>query len=409
MLTALRRDAEIIARGAVDAMHPGTAVANALESMEFSGEIYLVAVGKAAWSMADAALKHLPRPIRSGIVLTKYGHVPGPLPGVMCLEAGHPVPDDNSYRGTQAILQMVRNLSSTDTVLFLLSGGGSALFELPLCDPGKLAEVNSRLLASGADIRQINTVRKRLSAVKGGRFALACGEARIRALILSDVLGDPIDIIASGPAAPDSTTSAQALAIAKEYGLHDPEILELLARETPKELPRVESRIIGSVSQMCRAAEALAREQGYAPILLTDRMAGIASEEGRNLAQLLQKNRRDHRKIALIAGGETVVRVRGNGLGGRNQELALSAAELLAEIPDACIISLGSDGTDGPTDAAGGYADSHTLRELAQAGVDYKFTLENNDSYHALEAVDALIFTGPTLTNVNDITIGLLG
>ncbi len=202
----LRKDAETIARGAIAAVCPDEAVRRALAQVTLSGNLYLVAVGKAAWQMASAAIKYLERPVKAGIVVTKYGHVMGALPDITCYEAGHPVPDENSFLGTQAVLDMTEHLQSTDTVLFLLSGGGSALFEKPLISPALLQSLTQRMLGSGADIVEMNTIRKRLSAVKGGRFALWCAPARVEAIILSDILGDPADMIASGPAAADPST-----------------------------------------------------------------------------------------------------------------------------------------------------------------------------------------------------------
>lgn len=405
----LRKDAEAIARGAIAAVCPDEAVRRALKNITFSGRLYVVAVGKAAWQMADAASRYLETPIHCGIVLTKYGHSKGDIPNLICREAGHPVPDENSYRGTREILAMTEHLTQADTVLFLLSGGGSSLFELPMANPETMSAVTSHLLGCGASIVQINTIRKRLSRVKGGRFAQWCAPAKIEAVILSDILGDPVDMIASGPAAADTSTSAQALAIAQKYGISDPEILQLLKQETPKHLPNVHTQVIGSVRQLCSAAEKIAAELGYTPVFLTDRMEQEASESGVWMAKKLQDHQPEGKKYAFLAGGETVVHLKGTGLGGRNQELALSAAEILESVPGSCLISVGSDGTDGPTDAAGGYVDSDTLSELKAKGIDYRAMLENNDSYHALKAVDGLIFTGPTGTNVNDITIGLLG
>ena len=342
-------------------------------------------------------------------MVTKYGHVMGPLPGIDCYEAGHPVPDENSFRATEAVLELTEHLTGADTVLFLLSGGGSALFEKPLIAPERLQEITEIMLRSGAGITEINALRKRLSAVKGGRFALRCAPARVEAVILSDVLGDPVDMIASGPAAADPVTSAEAQAIAAKYGVDtDPQVRTLLARETPKAVPNVHTQIIGSVRELCRAAGKEAERLGYEPVFLTDRLDCQARDAGRWLAQELLSRRNCGRKLALLAGGETVVHVTGSGLGGRNQELALAAAEKLAGRPNIALISVGSDGTDGPTDAAGGYADGDTLPELARAGVDHDAALANNDAYHALKAVDCLIFTGPTGTNVNDITIGLV-
>lgn len=409
MNVSLRRDAEAIARAAIEAVKPDAAVKRALKNVTLSGRIYLVAVGKAAWQMARAAVEALDCSIQEGIVLTKYGHVMGPIPGLRCLEAGHPVPDEGSYRGTQAVLDMAAHLTEADTVLFLLSGGGSALFEKPLVPPEILEQVTQTMLASGADIVQINTIRKRLSAVKGGRFALWCAPARVESILLSDILGDPVDMIASGPAAADPVTCAQALETARRYGIDAlPGVAECLAQETPKEVPNVHTQIIGSVRQLCKAAEETARQLGYEPIFLTDRMDQEAREAGRNMAEELVRRSKIGQKTALIAGGETVVKVTGTGLGGRNQELALAAAQVLSAVPNAALISVGSDGTDGPTDAAGGYADGDTCRQIREKGLDPRAMLENNDAYHALDAANCLIKTGPTGTNVNDVTIGLI-
>lgn len=405
----LRKDAEQIARGAIRAVCPDAAVRRALEKVTLTGNIYLVAAGKAAWQMASAALKYLEKPLKDGIVVTKYDHVMGDLPGIRCFEAGHPVPDENSYRGTQAVLDMTGNLKEADTVLFLLSGGGSALFEKPLVEPALLQSVTQTMLGSGADIVEINTLRKRLSAVKGGRFALWCNPARVEAIILSDILGDPVDMIASGPAAADPVTREQAKAIAAKYGVDVHEaVRDCLEQETPKEVPNVHTQIIGSVRELCRVAGEEATALGYEPVFLTDHLDCEAKDAGRELARLLAARRNEGRKLALLVGGETVVKLKGTGLGGRNQELALSAAKYIAGIPNAALISVGSDGTDGPTDAAGGYVDGDTLKDLEKAGVDYSAMLNNNDSYHALKAIGGLIITGPTGTNVNDVAIGLL-
>ena len=406
----LREDAEKIVRGAIRAVCPDEAVRRALEHVELSGRIYLVAVGKAAWQMAAAAIKYLQKPVYEGIVVTKYDHVMGQLPGIICFEAGHPIPDENSYRGTQAVLDMTKDLKAEDTVLFLLSGGGSALFEKPLVHTDLLQEITRKMLGNGADIVEINTLRKRLSAVKGGRFAMWCAPARVESIILSDILGDPVDMIASGPAAEDPVTREQAKAVAAKYGVDmDEAVRECLDLETPKKLTNVHTQIIGSVRELCAAAEREAAALGYETVFLTDHLNCEARDAGRYLAQELLKRKELNRKIAVIAGGETVVHLTGTGLGGRNQELALAAAELLAGTANAALISAGSDGTDGPTDAAGGYVDADTLADLEKAGMDYNFMLRNNDSYHALQAVGGLVITGPTGTNVNDVTVALLG
>ena len=409
MNAALRADAEAIMRSAIDAVLPDEAVRRALADFRPGrGRTLLVAAGKAAWRMAAAALEVLGA-VDDGVVITKYGHVRGPLPGLRCFEAGHPVPDENGFAATGAALEMVRGLRAEDTVLFLLSGGGSALFELPLIEPEELRDVTAQMLASGADIVEINCVRKRLSAVKGGRFALACAPARVWSLVLSDVLGDPPDSIASGPACPDTSSSAQALAVADKYALQLSErARDCLQRETPKALDNAETRICGSVRALCAAAAEAAEALGYEPVFLTDRLSCEAREAGRFLSAVLKSHAGDGKSLAFIAGGETVVHVRGKGLGGRNQELALAACEGIAGLEGAAVFSFGSDGTDGPTDAAGGYVDGDSLAALAAAGQQLQAALADNDAYRALKAVGGLLVTGPTGTNVNDAALALL-
>ena len=409
MDSKLRRDADVIIAASLRAVQPDEAVKRALTGREFPGRVVLVAAGKAAWQMAKAARDCLGSRIDGGVVVTKYGHVKGPLPGLDCREAGHPVPDENSFSATQAALEAVAGLTDRDTVLFLLSGGGSALFEKPLIPGAELQDITSQLLACGADIVEINTIRKRLSAVKGGRFALACEPARVFSIVLSDILGDPLDMIASGPACPDSSTCAQARAIAEKYNLQmSPDARACLDRETPKTLDNVETRITGSVRQLCAAAAGACRDLGYEPVLLTDRLCCQAREAGSFLASVLATHAEDGRRLAFLAGGETVVHLTGTGKGGRNQELALAAAPGLAGLRGAAVFSVGSDGTDGPTDAAGGYVDSETHAALRAKGLDEYAVLQNNDAYHALQAVDGLIVTGPTGTNVNDVAVALL-
>ena len=410
MNQALRKDAEKIARGAIDSVSPEAAVRRALEGKTFSGKLYLVSVGKAAWKMAEVAASCLEQPLEAVIVVTKYDHVEHPIPGVTCYEAGHPVPDENTFRATQAVLDMTADLDKSDTVLFLLSGGGSALFEQPVVAEAELQSITRQLLACGADIVEMNTIRKRLSMVKGGKFAQWCAPAHVEAIVLSDILGDPLDMIASGPAASDKSTCADALAIAEKYQLAlSDSAMDCLRTETPKELTNVSTQIIGSVRELCKAASEIAEELGYEPILLTDHLDCEAKEAGAFLADVLRTHACDGKKLAYLAGGETVVHLVGKGLGGRNQEIALAAAAGLTGIPNACVISVGSDGTDGPTDAAGGYSDVDTTKALAKHGLTVSGVLADNNAYHALKAVDGLIFTGPTGTNVNDVAIALIG
>ena len=405
----LRQDADRIIRESLRAVLPDEAVRRALR--EFSprgGRTLLVAAGKAAWQMARAAVEALGR-VDGGVVVTKYGHVGGEIPGVRCFEGGHPVPDENGFAGTAAALALVEGLTAEDTVLFLLSGGGSALFEQPLVEPAELQEITRQLLGCGADIVEINTIRKRLSGVKGGRFALRCAPAQVFSIVLSDILGDPLDMIASGPACPDRSSCAEAQAIAEKYHLNLSERAKaLLAQETPKSLDNVTTRITGSVRELCTAAADACRALGYRPLLLTDRLDCEAQQAGYFLGDILRTHAGSGEKLAFLAGGETVVHLTGSGLGGRNQELALAAAEKIAGLSGAAVFSVGSDGTDGPTDAAGGYVDGETLAALSAAGLSVDAVLQNNDAYHALDTVGGLIRTGPTGTNVNDVAVALL-
>ena len=398
-----------IVSAAIAAVLPDAAVIRALEQAEFPGRIFLVAAGKAAWQMAKAAHDVLGSRIHSGIVISKYDHIKGPIGNLCCYEAGHPIPDDNSYLATQAALDLTANLTETDTVLFLLSGGGSALFEKPLVSGEELQDITAQLLASGADITEINTIRKRLSAVKGGRFAQHCAPARVFSIVLSDIIGDPLDMIASGPAYPDSSTCAQAVAIAEKYALRlSAEALDLLNQETPKQLSNVTTQITGSVRQLCAAAASAAEGLGYETHLLTDQLCCQAREAGSFLGAMAKTHSDSARKLAFLAGGETVVKLTGTGKGGRNQELALSAAAMIDGLKHVCIFSVGSDGTDGPTDAAGGYVDGNTAKALRSQGIDLYAVLQNNDAYHALKNTDGLIITGPTGTNVNDFAMVLI-
>ena len=409
MNALLRKDAEQIVRESIAAVLPDEAVRRTLKDYKPGRDkTLLVAVGKAAWQMTRAAVEALGS-VDGGVAVTKYGHVKGEIPGVACFEAGHPIPDENSFAATKKVLELVEGLSAEDTVIFLLSGGGSALFELPLIPGEELRDVTAQLLASGADIVEINTVRKRLSAVKGGRFALACAPAKVLSIVLSDILGDPLDMIASGPACPDSSTCAEAKAIAERYGLKlSPESVRLLEQETPKELTNVETHINGSVRKLCFAAATAAEKLGYAPVFLTDRLCCEAREAGSFLSSILKSHAASGKSLAFIAGGETVVHLSGKGLGGRNQELALAAAPGIAGVKGAAVFSVGSDGTDGPTDAAGGYADSDTEAELNAQGLSVFEVLKDNDAYHALQKTGGLIMTGPTGTNVNDVAVALL-
>ena len=263
----LKRDAHIIIEAALEKVMPDEAVSQALTGKRFDrGRVYLVAAGKAAWQMSRTAAAILGDRLQAGVCVTKYGHVKGPVPKVLCYEAGHPVPDENSFRGTRAALDLVCNLDREDTVVFLLSGGGSALFEKPLTDGRELSDITAQLLACGADITEMNIIRKRPSAVKGGRFAKICAPARVYSIVLSDILGDPLDMIASGPAYPDSSTCEQALAVIEKYGLRlSDRAMALLREDTPRELDNVETVVTGSVRNLCLAAAQACEDLGYQP------------------------------------------------------------------------------------------------------------------------------------------------
>lgn len=407
---SLKNDAYKIIDSAIKSALPDTAVKKALKELEMpKGKLLLVAIGKAAWPMAKAASDILGDSIDDGVVITKYDHSQGELPNIRIYEAGHPIPDDNSFSATEQAIQLVSNLSSDDLVLFLISGGGSALFEKPLVSKETLEGLTKQLLASGADIVEINTIRKRLSAVKGGKFAKLCEPAQVFSIVLSDIIGDPLDMIASGPAYPDASTSEQALDIIRKYNISiSKEVEELLKIETPDTITNVKTMITGSVKQLCAAAEKTCRELGYEPIILTASLNCQAREAGSFMASIAQYYNSSDKSLAFIAGGETVVHLKGTGKGGRNQELALSAAQGISGLDNIAVFSIGSDGTDGPTDAAGGYVDNNTEKILAGKGISIFDALENNDAYNALKECDGLIITGPTGTNVNDLSVLLI-
>ena len=408
MNLTLRKDADAIIASSLNAVLPDKAVRRALKAFApKGGRVLLVAAGKAAWQMAHAAVEALGR-VDGGVVVTKYGHVKGEILGVNCYEAGHPVPDENSFAATEKALELVQGLTAEDTVLFLLSGGGSALFEKPLLPGTELQDITGQLLASGADIVEMNTIRKRLSGVKGGRFAQACAPAQVFSIVLSDILGDRPDSIASGPACADASTAAEAFAISEKYKLKlTEEMRKQLAMETPKTLANVTMEITGSVTQLCADAARAAEQLGYAPLVLTNMLDCEAREAGRFLASIAKTIRKDGLPLrppcAILCGGETVVHITGRGKGGRNQELALAAAERIAGMEGIVVAAAGSDGTDGPTDAAGGIVDGKTCGILAEKGISIPAVLAENDSNAALAAADALLITGATGTNVNDI------
>ena len=411
MMRELKKEAFAIAREAVATSMPDEAVRRALaELAPAKGKTVAVAVGKAAWPMAQAAARALAGHLDAGYVITKYGHAQGELPGFQVFEAGHPQMDENGVRATRAVLEAVSALAAEDRVLFLLSGGGSALMEAPLLPFAELRDINAQLLACGADIVEVNTIRKRLSAVKGGKFARACAPAEVVSIILSDVVGDRADMIASGPACPDTSTAREALEIARKYSLRLSEAAwELLRAEPVRELANARAMVTGGVGQLCRAALEECARRGYEAELLTDCLCCEAREAGTFLGCIARAHAGQGRKRAFVAGGETVVYLRGRGKGGRNQEMALAAAQQIAGLKGVAVLALGSDGTDGPTDAAGGVVDGESRALLEAQGLRIPAILDENDAYEGLKACDGLLITGPTGTNVNDVSIVLIG
>ena len=409
---AMRNDARYIINKTIELNDPERAVIKALEG--FGKPAYIMAIGKAAWTMAHGAGKALGENLLGGVVITKYGHSKGKIDKLHIFEAGHPIPDENGVKATEFAVDFFGSLAEGDNVVFLVSGGGSALFESPadgitLEDIEKLSK---NLINSGADITRINTVRKRLSKVKGGRFAQNCAPAAIYSIILSDVLGNDPAFIASGPAAADNSTPEEALGIIKAFGVDIPEnILNKLMEENSAKAENSTHRIIGSVHELCACVAALAEEIGYKPYIMSESVTVQAREAGGLLASMAERLAGGDvlpLPCALIFGGETVVKVTGQGKGGRNQELALATALGIENMENVCIFSLGSDGTDGPTDAAGGIVDGYSALNYKSLGMDALAHLNNNDAYEILKASGDLLITGPTGTNINDVAVILI-
>ncbi len=367
--------------------------------------IYVVGAGKAAAVMAAEAERKLGRRITAGAVNTKYGHTTKPLRTIEVRECGHPIPDEDGMRGAERIAEIARAAQEGDLVLCLLSGGASALMPLPV--EGLLLEekgdITRQLLARGADIHQMNTVRKHLSRIKGGQLAAMAHPAEVITLILSDVIGDNLEVIGSGPTAADPTTVESARELLNRFGVtgHAAELL----RETPKTTEAL-NVVIGSNRLALDAANKQARKLGYRTLLLSSSIQGETREAAQVLASILREVQEHGHPVkppaCLLSGGETTVTLRGSGKGGRNQEFALAAALAISGLPGVTVLSGGTDGTDGPTDAAGGTVNGSTADQDAQAALD------NNDSYSYLKARDALVMTGPTGTNVMDMQVMLI-
>jgi len=431
----LRSDLDRIARSALAMVAPEACLRRAIhlegdflcvseETLDLARtrRILVVGMGKASARMAASLEALLGRRISGGLVVTADGYKVATR-NVEIAEASHPVPDARGLAAAERIVTLVGEASEEDLVIVLISGGGSALLPLPalgitLFD---LAATNELLLHSGAKIQEINTVRKHLSRVKGGQLARHAFPAQVLALVLSDVPGDSLHAIASGPTVADPTTFQEAKRILLHYHLWEKvpnSVRERIsagitddAEETPKPgadaFQRVKTLIIGSGSVAAEAALVEAKRLGYHTLLLTTTLEGEAREVGKLLAALAREEALRNRPLPhpalIMAAGETTVTVRGEGRGGRNQELALSAALAIEGIPRVVIASLGTDGRDGPTDAAGGMVDGGTVGRMEEQGVDPREYLTRNDAYRALEHAGDLILTGPTGTNVADL------
>ncbi len=437
----LRRAARQILDAAIRAVDPGEAIHHRLlrqgDALQIGEEvtylsgirrIVVVGCGKAAAPMAVAVEEILGDRPTSGVVVTKYGHGQQ-TKRVRVLESGHPVPDQAGVEGSQAVLKALEGLSPEDLVIVLISGGGSALLPAPV-DGVSLEEKQSltkALLACGADIREMNTIRKHISKLKGGQLARAASPARVLALILSDIVGDPLDAIASGPTVPDPTTYADALAILDKYRIRDAIPRSILVHleagaagkvpETPKPddplFTQVRNVMVASNIQALEAAAGEARLRGLTPMILSSSIEGETREVARVHAAVAREARTSGNPVqppaCIISGGETTVTLRGKGKGGRSQEFALAAAFDIAELPDVVILAAGTDGTDGPTDAAGAVVDGRTVSRAREIGLSPRRALDENDAYPFFQQLDDLVITGPTRTNVMDVRLVLLG
>jgi hydroxypyruvate reductase len=422
----LRRQALAILKAALRAANPAAAVVARLsrEDLTRYRHIYVVGAGKAGAAMARAAERVLGRRITRGLLNVKYGHV-APLRRIELNECGHPVPDQRGVEGARRIAEIAAGAGSGDLVLCLISGGASALLPLP-ADPVTLdekQEVTKLLLASGASIHEINAVRKHISRLKGGQLARLAWPAQVLSLLLSDVIGDDLDVIGSGPTAPDASTFALARAVLEKYGIFDRapasirERIESAERgeiaETPKRGERIFTRVRNVVIANNRlavdAAAAHARQLGFHTLVLSTFVEGETREIARMHAAIAKEIVHAGRPLkppaCIVTGGETTVTLRGDGLGGRNQEFVLSAALDIAGLANVVVLSAGTDGSDGPTDAAGAIADGRTLGRNPRAP---EF-LARHDSYHYFEGLHDLIVTGPTHTNVMDVRLVLVG
>jgi hydroxypyruvate reductase len=413
---SIRNDALTILKAALRAADAGNAVRKRLPQLSRELQpknfqrVFLISAGKAALPMAEAVVETLGRHIYGGVVVTKHGHLQHAMPGLECFESAHPVPDERGVAASQSIEAILRELNASDLLICAVSGGASALVPAPV-EGMSLADkqgITDSLLKAGATIHELNTVRKHLSRLKGGRLAQLAYPATVLSLILSDVIGNDLEVIGSGLTAPDPSTLEDAREIMKKFGL----VLPDCATETPKPgdpiFKNVHNVIVGSSRIALDAAAKQAKALGYRPMILSSTMQGETREVARVHAQILREVRTSGNPIkapaCILSGGETTVTVRGKGKGGRNQEFALAAAIEIAGLRNVLVLSAGTDGTDGPTDAAGAIATGTTLKR----GPDAPDYLNRNDSYSYFNELDDLVKTGPTGTNVMDVHLLLI-
>ncbi|NIA19954.1 MAG: DUF4147 domain-containing protein [Xanthomonadaceae bacterium] len=437
----LRKDAETIYRRAIEAVNPITAINSHVKrqgqelicdgkvfNLEHFRHIYLVGAGKAGAAMAAAMEKLLGDQMTAGLVVVKYGHL-SPVKKTKIIEAGHPIPDQKGVDGAGKLVSLLRHTTAEDLVICLISGGGSALLPLPAAGLtlDEKQKTTQALLTCGADITEINAIRKHLSQLKGGQLARLIAPATTISLILSDVIDNPLDSIASGPTVGDPTTFDQCLKIINKYGLADTlpaAVMNHLRQgsegaisETPKPedplFSRVSNHIIASNRQAVEAAADMAHQLGYKPLILSTFIEGETREIARMHSAIAKEIHHSGNPLSppacIISGGETTVTITGNGLGGRNQEFALAAAIDIDNLPNTVMVSIGTDGTDGPTDAAGAIADGQTIKRACKLGLNPREYLNNNDAYHFFSSLHDLLITGPTNTNVMDIRLILTG
>lgn len=437
----LRMEVRLIFDAGVAAVDPAVAVQNAVTrqgdclsvadeiyDLRQYAQVYVIGAGKAGATMAQGLAAVLQDRLTAGAVTVKYDHVV-PVATVTLYEAGHPIPDAAGVRGAEAMVRLAQQAGENDLVFCLLSGGGSALTPAPSAGITleEKQQFTSLLLACGASIDEINTLRKHLSRLKGGQLARLVAPARLITLVLSDVVGDRLDVIASGPTVPDASTFADCREIVTRYGLMaqlPTSIREHLQRgcaghipETPKAgelvFARHQTVLIGNNRMALQAAGQRARQLGYATLILSSSVQGEAREMARMHAAIAREIRQSGLPlpppVCVLAGGETTVTLRGNGKGGRNQEFALAAARDIDGLDGVVVLSGGTDGTDGPTDAAGAVADGETIGRAQALGFSPEDVLQRHDSYPFFAALDDLLYTGPTGTNVMDIYLLLAG